>query len=222
MVKCFAHLREDKTAPHLLHEHLVAVAKRAMDNAVAACSRDTELAALAYWTGLLHDLGKYRLEFQEYLAGLRKKSLETQHAVFGAAGAVRKQLPRAVWFAIMGHHAGLPCWSDLTDHLKNSQLSPRTVSKSLLEQLERDLESLAPLPATNGLREYLKRGVDGYTLKLEDELRVRMLFSCLVDADYLDTEQYMSGRRREVASGLKPESAGATRLGWRFLPASAP
>src|SRR5690606_10831160 len=37
--------------------------------------------------GLLHDLGKYRLEFQAYLRGERSSSAETQHAVFGAAWA---------------------------------------------------------------------------------------------------------------------------------------
>ena len=64
--------------------------------------------------GLLHDLGKFRDEFQAYLRGERGSSIETQHAVFGAAWAAedgRCLLGAAL--AVAGHHAGLPDCGDL-------------------------------------------------------------------------------------------------------------
>ena len=48
------------------------------------------LCAEAKLAGLLHDLGKYRDEFQAYLRGERGSSVETQHAIFGAAWAMER------------------------------------------------------------------------------------------------------------------------------------
>ena len=72
------------------------------------------LAAEAWLAGRLHDLGKFRDEFQAYLRGECGSSIETQHAVFGAAWAAedgRSLLAAAL--AVTGHHAGLPDCGDL-------------------------------------------------------------------------------------------------------------
>ncbi len=80
-----AHLENSELKQaHILHEHLSAVAGRAEDFVREA---NPQLAEASRWAGMLHDLGKYRIEFQEYLRanGKIESSFETHHAVYGAA-----------------------------------------------------------------------------------------------------------------------------------------
>ena len=48
----------------------------------------------AWMAGLLHDLGKYRQEFQEYQNGIRARGIETNHSVYGAAA--KPAFPRRI------------------------------------------------------------------------------------------------------------------------------
>src|SRR5947209_4576779 len=108
----YAHTANDVNGKRLpecrwqpLKGHLQNVAKLAKEFA-----RPLGIEAEAELAGLLHDLGKYRPEFQSYLRGERGRSSETQHAVFGAAWAfecarTEDKLGGSA-FAIAGHHAG--------------------------------------------------------------------------------------------------------------------
>ena len=111
-MKYYAHTAEDENGKRLpessgkwqaLSTHLRNVAELA--GHFAAPFHASEEASIA---GLMHELGKYRDEFQGYLRGQRASSAETQHAIFGAAWAAdeRRTLPCSV-LAIAGHHAGL-------------------------------------------------------------------------------------------------------------------
>lgn len=117
-----------------LAEHLTAVAQLALHFAQEArpiLAGDTEAVRQekeafhqgAYWAGLLHDLGKYRPEFQNKLWKVPGRSQEeTWHKQAGAAAASqRKRYDLA--FAIAGHHGGIP---DLTgpNGLRNLVKSP--------------------------------------------------------------------------------------------------
>jgi CRISPR-associated endonuclease/helicase Cas3 len=195
MSEALAHTDGAGENGHYLVDHLRDVASRARGFAEAAKPLDHDFAALAEWAGWLHDLGKYRVEFQEYLLGRRPGGRETQHAVFGAAQSRRLNVPWAVAFSILGHHAGLPSFSHGKDQIWDSTLEPLRVSEALGRSLDADRND-ASWPDT--VCEFLKdrRGLEA---TFDQELLIRMLFSCLVDADYLDTEAYMTGQERVPA-----------------------
>ena len=118
--------------------------------------------------GLLHDVGKARLQFQQMLQGLRAKGNGTDHAKYGAKLAFdANSLPLA--FAVAGHHAGLPDLSDL-QRIANAAgpLSPPP------EHFFPPDSSL-PFPVVGG-EDFLAL-----------EFFTRILFSCLIDADRLDS-----------------------------------
>ena len=96
-----ADLAEEQVGWQPLRTHLLNVAQKARQLAEAF-----GLGEEGYVAGLLHDLGKYRTEFQTYLRGQCESSAATQHAIFGAAWAFDKELAASA-FAVAGHHAGL-------------------------------------------------------------------------------------------------------------------
>ena len=83
---CYAHSENTFGVPHALRDHLQAVGNLARGFAGKAVPPGD----VAYWAGLLHDLGKYRDEFQQYCRAERDSSTETHHAVYGAALAYRQ------------------------------------------------------------------------------------------------------------------------------------
>jgi CRISPR-associated endonuclease/helicase Cas3 len=175
-----------------LEPHLQGVAKRAEE--FAAAFEAGEWGRLA---GLWHDLGKARQKFQERLRGSGES---VEHAGVGAALAVSKDkaagLPLA--FAIAGHHAGLADPAGTPEGGGPKALKVRLKENlPLLAELKGDLTdaltvlSLPPLPQRF-------TGPTGSQRSLE--LWARFLFSALVDADFLATEEFYSpGRRAHVA-----------------------
>ncbi len=133
------------------------------------------LPAEAELAGLLHDLGKYRDEFQAYLRGERGSSVETQHAIFGAAWAMERSL--ASTQPVAGHHAGLHDCGDLPGMFAKPALRITQTVPELIARLETEL---GPLPPPPPLPPWMKDD-------LSAEFYTRLLFSCLVDADRLDT-----------------------------------
>jgi CRISPR-associated endonuclease Cas3-HD len=80
---------EDHRAAQPLHAHLARVSSRCRRCADVLRPTDLPFQNSAALAGILHDLGKYRTQFQSYLnAGDRgKRSIETAHSVYGAAAA---------------------------------------------------------------------------------------------------------------------------------------
>jgi CRISPR-associated endonuclease/helicase Cas3 len=193
-----AHLDGADGRPHDLVEHLQEVARLAGDFAETACPGLGRLADVAGW---LHDLGKFRGAFQEYLHGRwNGPEKEKRHAVYGAAAAIGAKLP-SVAFAVLGHHAGLHDLGGidgLQSSLKDPDLEPLKAAPDLVSKLESLIAGAMPA-LRDCPRDALMSGRDSrgnFCATLDVELRVRILFSCLVDADYLDTERYFTGKAR--------------------------
>ena len=177
-----AHLEGADGRPHCLIDHLRDVADRARGIADSVRTDRAGLVRMAEWAGWLHDLGKYRVEFQDYLSKLRGKSKETQHSVFGAAAARKSGLPMAISFAINGHHAGLHDLADLDDKTRCPELDPLGRAERLLRCLSDDPK--ATLPAILGEVFTPGRGDAGFSVyETHEEFLIRMLF-------------FLPGRRR--------------------------
>ena len=142
--------------------------------------------------GLLHDKGKEQEGFQRYIkkeSGFQPeiKAVKTPHAYVGAILA-KQQFPQAFPLlsnAIAGHHRGLYDFGDLKNHL--AQEIPSDINTTATE-------------ATLGIpNKSIQIRTDFHHLQ-------RMLFSCLVDADRLDTEAFMNpeqARLRENKATLE-------------------
>ncbi|MBT9158805.1 MAG: hypothetical protein DDT26_00052 [Dehalococcoidia bacterium] len=143
----------------------------------------------AWYSGLFHDLGKYREEFQQYLKKERSSSAETAHAVYGAAASCFSMDNVAGAFAIAGHHAGLHDMSDLQSLLSGSRFKAEERYLELI-RLAEDEEELGTFPEFKSM--FFD---DTETGKRRYEFMTRMLLSILVDADRLDTERWKKERK---------------------------
>ncbi len=160
-----------------------------------------------YITGLWHDLGKFSEEFQEYLRSASGDSHEGEvrqrvdHSTAGAQHAVQviKVLGHLIAYPIAGHHSGL-LDGEVDGACQHRRLIHREIPRVLAPSpiLEAD-EVKAP--------ELLRRALsDSKCGGFRAAFFVRMLFSCLVDADFLATEAFMnveqSGARNRVPADV--------------------
>ena len=190
-VEFFAHTRPN-TPPSLwqpLSDHLRNVSALAKAS-VTGCG----LGIWAEVAGRWHDIGKASDAFQRHIGADSEASTETvhgrvDHSTAGAQHAYRtlEALGLPLAYVIAGHHAGLPNWYDESDaHLKGRLEKEipdwRACPQDLLHAPELTARSFPfqPHPTHLGMQVFL------FT---------RMLFSALVDADFLDTEAYMDPSR---------------------------
>lgn len=169
---------------HQLKEHLTDVAQVAQ-----RLAQKFGAGELGYYAGLWHDLGKYNLEFQGYLklchAASRIRETEPKgrvpHAIYGAKLASEQFPPLAP--LIFGHHAGLPQQTHMMNRLAQMDA---VAYQAILQQAETEDIDLTIAQAASQQISTLAHDPFSFDLLL------RMLFSCLVDADYLDTEDHFS------------------------------
>lgn len=191
-----AHARQDADgnwlAPHALEDHLQKVAR-----ICGAFAESFDSLGWASAAGLWHDLGKYRKPFQEYIrqaSGFErenahveqdKSSARVTHSTAGAKHAIEQwpSVPGYILaYLISGHHAGLPDWS-----------GGRGALQFRLAESEQEYhEALAAVPPANILSAQQPPVPKMAQNQDSIALWMRVLFSCLVDADFLDTESYMS------------------------------
>ena len=202
-LKPIAHAAKDASGvwrdPHDLADHLTGVA------ALAAChARPFGGQDWGHLAGLWHDLGKYRKRFQRYIrlasgfeanAHITGETLgKAPHSTAGAMLACERfGIPgRILGYLIAGHHAGLHDWFGGLDTRLDCQDSRDELAESLAEHPPANiLDHSAFAPDVS-------KAPGG---KVGFALWVRMLFSCLVDADFLDTESYMDADKFERRNG---------------------
>lgn len=189
-----AHVRQNADGSFVIHdleEHLRGVARLSEEFASAFGSADWGNLA-----GVWHDLGKYSSAFQNYIA--RGSGFDPDAHIEGGKGRVNHSSAgalhaveilggkgRLLAYLIAGHHAGLPDW-----HSDENALSP-------LSQWLEDRQHLQAISAVTIPEDVLHPAITPVAKPLGGvaglALWLRMLFSCLVDGDFLDTEKFMEG-----------------------------
>lgn len=137
-----------------------------------------------YCCGLLHDIGKYSAAFQHKI---RTNGTEmVDHATAGAQVCKNQGVFYSIMsYCIAGHHAGLPDYGNRADRASAPTLSGRLKKK--VEDYEA-FRTEVQIPPVAGPPFDARACVDpDFSLSVF----IRMLYSCLVDADFLDTEQFM-------------------------------
>ena len=178
MPSYYAHSAENRPESHwqTLQSHAENVAALA-----AQFAEPFGAAEIARYSGLLHDLGKYSDPFQNRLRGGKR----VDHATAGAKEAAARwgMIGKLMAYCIAGHHAGLANGSGEGNN-----------RSTLKERLAADIPALNPVWQTE-LR--LPEKITLPALKPNPKYPgfmqaffTRMLYSCLVDADYLDTEAF--------------------------------
>ena len=177
-----AHLSDTGETQTIL-EHLHGTALLAKEFARPFCGESQ--AALA---GLAHDIGKYSQSFQRRLQGSPER---VDHATAGALECYKRQQLVAA-FAVAGHHGGLPDGGTQADG---------TDRPTFLGRIKRGLQG--GLKPYEGWEEEVALPQPDFPAFLKTPasdlmLFTRMIYSCLVDADFLDTEAFMTGASRAV------------------------
>ena len=176
-----------------LEEHLKNVAELA-----AEFARPFGGEGFAVPAGKGHDLGKGTKEWQAYLRkvnGIIDKFAEfyDNHPTHAAEGAKwlyahSQQAGKLLAYCIAGHHGGLPNWND----------AGRAALKEKVKKPSAEISFPHVLPE---LTEALPFVPDGERFGFQLQFFTRMIFSCLVDADFLDTERFLEPQRTRQRGG---------------------
>jgi len=200
----YAHSAQDKLGNLLPYEHWQTLQSHSVNvgEIAAEFARVFGAQEIAYQTGQLHDLGKYSEPFNQRLHG----GPSVDHATAGAKVAIERWgnvIGKLMAFCIAGHHAGLANGNGEGDN--------RSTLKQRLA-----LQFGADIPALDNLWQQeikLPQNLSAPPLKADAHhpffsyaFFTRMLYSCLVDADYLDTEAFYSNlENKAVKRGGYPK-----------------
>lgn len=188
MNKYFAHsgILSDKSDWQTLKDHLYSVAEIAEQNSIYFMANK-----LSYLAGLLHDLGKYSPEFQARLEGSLSR---VDHATAGAK--VAAEILPSPWnnliaYAIAGHHAGLANGSGEGNGRRALKDRVNLKFGQELPVLDKDAwVSELVVPSIESLSPQISPNPDVDLQGFQYAFLIRMIFSCLVDADFIDTDNF--------------------------------
>jgi CRISPR-associated endonuclease/helicase Cas3 len=174
----YAHSRNSAGQRHELSVHLQAVARLAAEFAAPLGASE-----IGHFLGLWHDIGKFSPAFQEYLLSCESEASQHRRGPdHKAAGAVLAQERLGIASLIVqGHHGGLHDPPDLKGWLLERESLPLT--REAIRAATEHIVDLYP-------RSQLQFPADRTSQARTAELFLRLLFSAVVDADYLDTETH--------------------------------
>ncbi|MCX5834976.1 MAG: CRISPR-associated helicase Cas3' [Deltaproteobacteria bacterium] len=194
----YAHSIDGQPSEHWqsLEEHLHNVSE------MAESFGDTfDAGRWAYLAGLWHDLGKYSQEFQAYLKAVTcddaqeaGKITRVDHSTAGAQlanGVLKGGAGKLLAYIVAGHHGGLPDGKNPESTSLSSRLEKSVPDYSAAPDFLKDISKSLDLPFIP----VPERG--GFQLSFF----TRMIYSCLVDADFLDTEKFMDPTFHGLRSG---------------------
>lgn len=196
---------EDLSDGQTLLAHLSKVSEMAEQNAHWFGAKE-----LAKYAGLLHDLGKYCPEFQRRLQGGK---IRVDHATAGAqVAAARWQLMgKLLAYCIAGHHAGLANGIDEGEQRSNLDVRLKLEPGKDIPHLDPIWQQEIKLPEQLTMPELTYHKIwPGFQLVFF----TRMIFSCLVDADRKDTNNYY--RRLEGKGNAESNYPPLSALRERF------
>lgn len=184
--KFYAHSKPDEPPEKWqpLDEHLENVAQMAAE--FAKPFGGEEWARVA---GLWHDVGKYSDDFQRKLRGEKRQVVHSEAGGHLAQQRMARGMDRVFCWLIMGHHAGLADYGSSESGAKALEPKMRVpeasdeVLLSVPDVIKNQSEPSAP-------KVLVERG--------DVSFFIRMVFSCLLDADFLDTEAFMDEKRMKL------------------------
>ena len=181
-----------------LDDHLASVANLA--SCFAAPFKGEEVA---YQLGLLHDLGKASDEFQRLLQG---KEVHVDHSTAGGQFLYEcdknpKHSAAYTWAPlILGHHKGLENYLDSENRLKKTDIPnyKKNIDQLSISEVGICFWEVVEKLINKSTLETLSNEQKGNFLKVVGFIFNHLLFSSLVDADWLDTEQVMNPETAEL------------------------
>lgn len=183
----FAHSTQDQSKENwqTMEQHLRGVAEK-----MASFTEQFATEEVAHTIALLHDAGKYQKSFQKRLEG---SPIRVEHSICGAQIWKDLGLPDAGAYCVSGHHSGIPNIGTESDTKDNP---------SLLGRLKRETEDVSfffkeitlPTPSFPLWKQAIQ-GTSKLQCQKEYAFWIRMLFSSLTDADFLDTEEFYGKTR---------------------------
>lgn len=182
----------------LLADHLRGVAECA-----AMFAEPFNAKTQAYTAGLLHDLGKYTERFQKRLE--EPSTRAGDHWSAGALVLAKYFGQRGVFPAlgVLGHHGELPLQAWESKAIANE--IAKAVKAHPEDYSGTDIAQMLELFKADGLPQpAIEDGFRRTEHTAADMLDVRMLFSALVDADFLETEAHFAGNAAQPRAPRPP------------------
>ena len=193
----YAHSLENqpKAVWQKLQEHLIQTAKMAK-----LFAKPFKAGDWAYIAGLYHDLGKYSHKFQDMLntandprINSATKIKRVDHSTAGGRHvfSLWPDAGKLLAYTIVGHHGGLPdgkrsIGSDLKSRLDKTRKIP-DIAITISDFFSETQKPVIP--------SQLQSQFQNICVGFQVAFFIRMLFSCLVDADFLDTEKFINPQR---------------------------
>lgn len=208
-----AHINEYTGKSQSVKEHCENTAERAKEIAI------DDFKPLAFAAGLFHDVGKYQQGFQNRIRGISHKPIEHSgggaaviQEMFGKGKLADAVAALMMEYCILGHHSGIPDGGSQADAETAPTLSKRLQRK--FENYDRYKEELT-LSENYDLNSEkifnnLIEGCDNgrfYTDLILNKAFIftNYLFSCLTDADWLDTAEFCKSKDDDTGRSLEAD-----------------